>query len=243
MRADFADDAAKLQSDAARKAFMAQEDKMLQDKGIAAGVAGQGGQLAQGSLSDATARTGQAYSAIPGTQNAATGFMNSILGAGANAGQLENSRMQTGAGLADSFSKSQLGAAQQYGNTTANQNQYALGAGNLSNQGSAGQAGIYNDLAHNALSAFGAQSGAQNTAQGNTTDIWSRIAQAYQQGVNPLVNYSGQGLDYASRNVGMFGAPFGNLPQPGIQSPWGAIGGAVGGAIGAIPRGNGMGNT
>lgn len=239
MRMDFADDAARLQSEQARKAFMDQEGKMLQDKSIAAGVAGQGAGLAQGAESNAIGRTGQAYAAIPGTQNAATQFMSSLLGAGGDAGSLENSRMQTGGSLASAFGNQQLGAAGQFGNTLANQNQYALGAGNLSNQGSQGQAGIYNQLAQNALGAFGAQTGAQQGAQSNANNIWSQIAQAYQSGVNPLVNYSGQGLDYAGRNVGLMGAPFGNLQGGNAQtSPWGLLGGALGGAIGAIPGGS-----
>jgi hypothetical protein len=238
MLADFADQAARLQSDSARKAFLGQEDKILQDKSIAGNVAGVGAGLANSAEQNATARTGQAFSAIPGTQNAATSFMNSLLGAGGDAGNQEVSRMNSGTNMASTLLGSQNAAAGQFNNALGNQNQYALGGGQLANNGSANQANILNNVNQTGLQGASTQIGGTNQAQGNTLNGWSNLASAQQNATNPLTQMGGQALGYGATNLGMMSAPFKNLGA--WNNPSGsqvaASGGIAGGILGAIGK-------
>lgn len=240
MLADFADQTARAQTSSARQAFMDQESKLLQDKGIAASLAGAGSGLAQGAEQNAISRTGQAFSAIPGTQSAATQFMNALLGAGGDAGNQEVARMNAGTGMAGTLLGSQNQAAGTFNNAVGNQNQYALGAGNLANTASQTEAGIGSQNINDALRAFLAQTGASNQALGVQGNLWSNIANAYQRGIDPLTQMGGQALNYASTNTNLMGAPFGRLDggnNPtgvGGSTNWGGIISGISGALGNI---------
>lgn len=254
MLADFADQAARLQSEQARKGFGEAEGRALQDKAIAAGLAGTGAGLAQSGEQNAIARTGQAYSAIPGTSSAANQFLSTMLGAGGDAGNQEVARMGAGTSMANAFLGSQGQAAGQFGTTLANQNQYALGGGQLANTSSNTESNILNQIIQSMLGAgslgnqqAGTVINGQSNNQANTNNFWANLASARQNAVNPLTSLAGQALGYAGQNVGLMGAPFGNLQggtaQGGIN--FGQLGAGLGGLIGMIPSGganNGVGN-
>lgn len=224
---DFADAIQQNATQAARDAFMKQQELMLQDKGIAGSLVGQGSNLALGAENAAAQRTGQAFGAIPGTQNAATGVMEALLQSALGAGNLENSRMGTGANMANSFINSILGGAQAGSSNLSNQNQYALGLGNLSNSLANSQANIWNSQANNNLGAgqlgnalAGTSINGQQAALSGLGTNWNNIAQNYLNAQNPLTQLAGNALNYAGNNVSLMGVPFQGMNYTGQGQGW-----------------------
>jgi hypothetical protein len=133
---------------------------------------------------------------------------------------------------------SQNAAQGQWNTAMGNQNQYALGGGQLANSGSASQANIFNQMMQNIFGAgalgnqtASTQFGAQNSANANTNNAWQNIAGAGQNAINPLTNLAGQSAGYAGNYVNLMGAPFsrlqGGTSQSGID--FAGIGAALGG--------------
>jgi hypothetical protein len=248
MLADFAPQAAQAVTDASRKAFSEQEGRVLQDKSIAAGLANPGASLASQSQSNSVDRMGQAYSAIPGTTNAATQFMSSLLGAGSNAGGLEVDRMNSGTQMSNALLQSMLGGGSQYNTALGNANQYALGAGSLSNNASANEGSLLNSIVQSMISGrnSGTNAGSavlqgQQGLGANMNNMWGNIAGARQNAASPLTTLAGQALGYAGQNLNMMGAPFGSLQGANTQSGFdlGGLASSLGGLVGMIPSGSG----
>lgn len=241
---DFADKIAQNSSAAARQAFLAQQELGLRDRANAASLVGTGGQLAGQGESLAAGRTGQAFNAIPGTTNAATGVLAALLSGSLGAGNLENARMNTGVNMNQALLNSMLQAAGQSGSTLANQNQYALGLGNLGNASSAGQANLFGQMFNNNLGtgqlgntlAGTSINGSQGATQ-NLNNIWNNMGSQMTNALSPLAQLAGQGLGYAGQNVGAMSSAIGGQKYEGNATPWGGIGDTLGGLLGGLVGG------
>ena len=129
----------------------------------------------------------------------------------------------------------------------ANQNQYALGGGQLANTSSNTESNILNQIIQSMLGAgtLGNQQAStvingQSNNQANTNNFWNSLAGARQNAVNPLTSLAGQALGYAGQNVNLMGSPFSRLQGPTSQQGinYGQIGAGLGGLLGGL-GGNG----
>ena len=177
-------------------------------EGIASGRTGIGANMLANSGNMANSLLGTALSGVPNVQNAAT----SNLGAGTN--------------LANLLQSGFLGGLSNLTGMMGNQNQYALGAGNLMNnltgtQGNilnniyqgglgSGQLGgsLFNNLTNANLGSFGAQ------------NQWGNLLNTMLTGqVQPLVNLAGMGSDIWKTGLGGQPGIFGNQGNT-TTSPW-----------------------
>jgi len=220
MRADFGDQAAALEAASVRDALMQRQSLGLQQNQMGAGLLGQQGSLAQSRFGVganlagqgeqiAAGREGQAYSAIPGTQNSATNVMQTLGQLGLGALGAENQRMGIGNDMSQTLLNSMLGGAGAWNTAMGNQNQYALGAGQLGLNSAQLGGSLMNNAFNNMLGQ--GQLGVQrannlatqlNNAFGNQIGLYGQFQNAWNSAMNPLVNMSGQGLDYGGRIMG-----------------------------------------
>lgn len=238
MMADFADQAARAESEAARNALLQQQQLQLQQAGMGREMIGTGGGLETqrfGQAGDllsameaaASGRMGQAFGAIPGTQTAATSFMQALLQGGLGAGQLEAERMGLGTNMAQALLQNQLGFGNMYTNMMGNQNQYALGLGGLYNQMMGQQGNLLGNAFQNYLGSgqLGVQrasnlANAMNQQYGNLTGQLGTTANIWNMALNPLGQMAQGGLNYAGQYVDLMGQPFRNT---GTTNAWGGL--------------------
>lgn len=209
---DYADQAARLISDAQNQAMMQQQQLQLQQRGMGGQVATGAGQLEAGRLGQfgdmmgagaglqaqrlglgagmitdpariAAARMGQSYGAIPGMQGAGTDVLSALLGAGQGGMNAEIARMGLGGDLLQNYNQNRLQALGSLGNIQGLQNQYALGLGGLQNQMAGTQGNLLSNQFQNWLG--GGQQGINRASaiSGN----WLG-AQSGTQGWNQLAN-------------------------------------------------------
>lgn len=254
MRSDFGDEAARLEAQTVRDALMQRQALGLQQNQMGAGLLGQQGGLAanrlgqfSGLLGDmqgvanqrlgiganltgqgeqiAAGREGQAYSAIPGTQNAASNVMQILGQLGLGGLSAENQRLGLGNDMSQTLLNSQLGGSNAWNTAMGNQNQYALGAGQLG-LNSANLQGNLNNMGYNNLLGSGQLgvsrannlAGQMNNAQQNNIGLYGQFGNAFQNAMNPLVNLSGQGLNYAGQALGNLGRQQGNAQGTSFAS-------------------------
>lgn len=197
----------------------------LQD--IAARRLGVGASLAPAGEQIAAGREATALGGITGVTDAATQALAAYLRSGIDAGGLENARMGTGAGMANSYNQSVQQALAQFLAGQGQQNQYALGAGGLANASQGTQAGIYNNIFGNDLArqglgvqAAGSQAQAGQNALAGQNNLYNSFNNAYSNASGQLSNSAADMLRYASSWIpGM--NPFGQLG--GLQNPWAAL--------------------
>lgn len=249
--ADFADQAARNESDAATKALLGQQ-QLQQNEQLA------GGQIATGGANAATSRFGtggdllsslesgatnrynvggnmanaandnetkrllSALGLIPDIQDSATRNLGTVGGLGMNAANLDLSRLGLGSDImktlsGNDLSKNQIGLTA-LTNLLGNQQQYALGAGNLGNniantQGSNLQTLLTNAIASGQLDlnkitqlVQSMQNGNQNSIANNNSvsNTYQGVGAAGQQQANPWMQYSlgGMNLQGGSTNGG-----------------------------------------
>jgi len=238
MLADFADQTARAQSEAARNALLQQQGLQLQQAGMGREMIGTGGGLEtqrMGQAGDllaamenaASGRMGQAFGAIPGTQSAATNFMQALLQGGLGAGSLEAQRMGLGTDMAQALLGNQLGYGGLYNQMMGNQNQYALGLGGLYNQMTGQQGNLLNNAFQNYLGSgqLGVQratnlAGAMNQQYGNLINNLGTTGNIWGTSLGPLQAGAQGGLNYAGQYVDLMGQPFRNLQ---LTNAWGGL--------------------
>jgi hypothetical protein len=253
--ADYADMAARIVADAQNQAMLNQQGLQLQQRGLGESMALGGGQLAAGRLGVmnqilsaaenarqgmygfglsgmstaeqvAAQRMGQAYGAIPGAQNAGTSALQAYLTGGNMGMQNELSRMGLGGTLLQNYNANRLQGQGLFNQAMGQQNQYALGLGNLaqgmgalqgdlygnqfSNWLGAGQLGVNraNLIAQNQIAGVGAQQG------------WAGLAnQGFGTGMN-VAQFPAQGLmDLARTWAGGAATNFSGAGS-GMRAPW-----------------------
>lgn len=276
MKADFADQAAQLQAQQVQGALQNQQGLMQNQQQIGSGMVGTGGAnqnslfgtsggifgnmgqlanqrlgtgagLAQGAEGLAQNNMNMAYSAIPGTQNAGTNVMSSLLNAGMGAGNLENARMGTGAGMAGSLLGNQLGYGQLYNSTMGNQNQYALGSGNLYNS-MMGQQGGLNNLGFQSYLGSGQlgvgrandMAGQYTSAQNAVSNLYGNMSNVYGTSLQGGINLSSPFISNANANIGLMQSAYGGITG-GITNPYGGLASNFGGI--KLPGIGGGGNS
>jgi hypothetical protein len=251
--ADYADQAARMVADAQNQAMMSQQGLQLQQRGMGQQMAQQAGQLEGSRLgtmssilggaeqarqgmygygasmmpqaeSIAAQRMGQAYGAIPGMQQAGTAALNAYGGLGQGGMSNELARLGLGGNLLDQYNQTRLGAQGLFNQAMGQQNQYALGMGNLA-QGMGGlQGDLYGQQFGNYLG--GGQLGMNRAS--NIANAWTQGVNA-QQGWNQLANqgfqagmgaaqFPAQGLMDLARTWA--GGAATNFNQQGMAAPW-----------------------
>lgn len=244
--ADFAKDRLQYVADRGQKALMDQQGLNLQQMGMGSGIAnsaqadainrmGIGASLLPALQGQDTQRLLGALGGIGGVVNTATQRAGTFGNLGLGGAQNELARLMgggqlTGASL-DQISRA-LGLLEQ---GTTNQQQIALGGGNLMNTLANSQAGMFDDIVKQYFNAntqglnnFNTLYGAQNTSMGNqramTNDFWNQ----YMQSMNPATNAANNYFGFGNTILGGSGA----MPNPAsytpVSSPWGAIAGGVG---------------
>lgn len=258
MRADFGDQAAALEAASVRDALMQRQALGLQQNQMGAGLLGQQGNLAQGRFGIganlagqgqqiAAGREGQAYSAIPGTQNSATNVMQTLGQLGLGALGAENQRMGLGTDMSQVLLNSMLGGTNAWNTAMGNQNQYALGAGQLGLNSAQLGGGLMNNAFGNMLGQgqLGVQrannmAGQINNAFQNQIGLYGQFGNAWNSAMNPLVSLSGQGLNYGGNIMGGMlglrpnaqGTSWTNVLPQQLPNPFSGLGGRGGGANG-----------
>jgi hypothetical protein len=242
--AEYADAAARLVSDAERKAMMEQQGLQLQQMGMGAGMAGQAGGLEAGRLgtfgdilrgleTSATQRYGvggglmsdaerialqrlsTGMQGVTGMQGAANDVIRALSQPGIAGMQAEIARMGLGGDLANMFTQNQLGALGTLGNIHANQNQYALGMGNLGWQAPQAMGNLYNQQFGNWLGAgqLGVNRANMMGNQWLQSDVnrinqLGQVQNAWNQAMNPYAAIGPQLTGLASNWIGNIGSAF-----------------------------------
>jgi hypothetical protein len=254
--AEYADQAARMVADAQNKAMMSQQGLQLQQRGMGdamargaggleasrlgtmSGILGGAEQARQGMYGYgasmlpqaegiAAQRMGQAYGAIPGMQNAGTNALGTYMTGGLGAQQHELGRMGLGGQLFDQYNNQRLQSQGLFNQAMGNQNQYALGMGNLA-QGMAGtQGNLYNNQFQNYLG--GGQLGANRANM--LANQWVQGTQAQQGWLNQanqgfgtgmnVANFPAQGLMDLARTWAGGAATNFNGGFGGMGAPWG----------------------
>lgn len=241
--ADFANEAASAESQAVRDALLARQELGLRQAGQAGqaalgaggleatrmgtagdlmsrleGVATQRFGTSGGLMSDAekiaTQRQLAALGFIPEFTQAGTQRAGTFGQLGLGAGELENARMGTGLQALTQLLGSEQAALQALGSIHANQNQYALGAGNLGLN--AANTGFGNELQ---LSQFGlnrnqAFNQAMNQNFANRQAGMNFLGNMYNQGLDPLTRMALAPMNYAQSMFGSMPGLFSSY-QPG----------------------------
>lgn len=196
-------------------------------QGVAAQRLGIGANLAPAGEQIAAGREATALQSVPGVQNSATGSLEAALRAGLGAGDLETARMNLGMNMSNSLTQQQQQALQQLLAVSGQQNQYALGAGQLANSGNQTIAGILNSVFNNrqgqqqlGVTAAGAQAGAGTQALSLQNDLQRTFGSNFATAGGFLNNSAGNMLNYAGSWIpGM--NPFGQLG--GLSNPWASL--------------------
>lgn len=240
---EWADAASRAISDAERQSLLGQQGLNLQQLNAGANMAQGGGQLAnakynaagnlvQGLENNATQRylgnagvAGNALqnalgyanlgsNSILGGQGAATSNMGTLGNLGLGAGNLENSRMNTGLGLLQAYNQNRLGAGGLMNQGLQGQEQYTLGAGGLQNDFLKAYLSGQNQMFNNNLAAgqFGAglnqaQLNGWNQGFNNLLGYNRDNSTNLQSFLSNLTNLGGQGLSYATAGLGQVAAP------------------------------------
>lgn len=206
MKADFADDASRGETDARMQALMAQQGLGLQQQQAGMGLLGQGN-------SAFNQLYGTGVGAMQAGENAAT------------------SRLGVGGNLASSALTNQLGYGNLYNGMMGNEMNYGLGAGGLLNsmtgtQGQLANQGFQNGMSNaNMNLGYVTQgnnlgnmiSGQQNNAMGNYTGAYSANMQPYMQGNQLFGQMAGQGLDYSANYIRNYPSAINAMTAPGNQ--------------------------
>jgi hypothetical protein len=188
------------------------------------GMYGYGASMMPQAEAIAAQRMGQAYGAIPGMQQAGTAALNAYGGLGQGGMSNELARLGLGGNLLDQYNQTRLGAQGLFNQAMGQQNQYALGMGNLA-QGMGGlQGDLYGQQFGNYLG--GGQLGMNRAS--NIANAWTQGVNA-QQGWNQLANqgfqagmgaaqFPAQGLMDLARTWA--GGAATNFNQQGMAAPW-----------------------
>ncbi len=215
--ADFADQMSQNQSKAIMDALMGQQQLGLQQWNQAAGMLGESGQLQNQNLNT---------------------YGQMGLGAGAQA----NDRMGLGAQLLGNTNQLQLGGVNAMGNLMGNQNQYALGLGNLASQTGMNQVNASNQQFDNNLNNSAFLQGLYN--QGFQNDL--AAGQLGVQRGNSLIQgqlggqQNQQGFINGMNN--MYNNQVTNPMMQFLQFPQNAALTALGARVGGVPVGQGGAN-
>ncbi len=261
---EWADEAARMISDAGRQALLGQQGLNLNQMGIGSQMAGTGGGLENSRYSAASGLVGnmegnatQRYQANAGVADRALqhalGLASTYGNLGLSAGSLENSFMNTGAGLLDAYNRNRLSAGGLMNSAIADQGQYALGLGGLANNFQNSYYNASNNLFGNnlAMGQFGQglnrdQLNAFQQYYGNMTGMNRDNLTGANMANQLLFNLSDQGRQYAQ--AGLTGQNYGMTPASQIANPWSPIGQGItntdlGGLWNTITGGNRGGNT
>lgn len=150
----------------------------------------------------------QALGMVTGAQNSATNRAGTLGQLGLGADQNNIGRMGQGMGAMQGYTKSQQDALNSLSQLIGNQDQYALGLGNLSNSSSTSQANILNALfgneqvaAQNGLARAGQYGQLTNNMFNNAQSGNNTMAGLLQGSWSPLTNLAGQGAQFGLQGL------------------------------------------
>ena len=238
--ADFANQSAQNEAQAATNALQNQQQLQLQQQlgggNLASGAGnlqnsllGTAGGLAQGSGSLANNLYMQATGMIPTTQNAAVNNLNAYLGGAGTGSQNQLGMLGQGGNVAQMLESGQLGGLNAMTGMMGAENNYALGAGGLQNSignnlgtlglGSLTNAGnLYNNVFSQGLGQgqlglgqFNALTGAQLGGYGALNNTTSNLNNAYSNAINPLLGVGGQMTNIGTAGLGGQAGLFGGM--------------------------------
>ncbi len=252
--ADYADKGAEMEAGAVRDALLKQQALQLQQAQMGGNMAQGGGTLQNnrfGTAADtlsslegvAANRFGTGGSLIDRASGAATNRANVFgnLGLGSNAQNLQALGM--GADMYGQNTNSMVGANNAYNNLIGTQGQYALGAGQLANQGSNSMADIIQAMmggnltaANQGLNRTGQYYDTQNSGLGALGKQQAFSAGQQKQGASQYGDIMNLMFPFMQRNGELGNASAWQNADPGTN-PWAGLAGqAVTGAVGGAAQ-------
>jgi len=199
-----------------------------------------GSSAAQGGEGLATQRMMGALNTLPSYQNSATNTVGTVGNLGLGAAGQDISRMNLGGNLTNQYLQSLLQSGGLLSQVMGNQNQYALGAGQLGNNAFNNQVGATNTGLGGLLSAIGlGQQQGQNTGQfvNNANQGWQNMynmnSQNWGRSMAPMVDFAGQGSNTANNWISSIGNAYGGSAGAAARQPntWTQVGGLIGGGL------------
>lgn len=222
---EWADAAARGVSDAGRNALVSQQGLNLQQMG-------QGTQMANLGQSMETQRLLEALGMMPTVANSAANNVSTYGGAALGAGNLANSRMNTGTGLLDLYNRTRLGAGNLMNSGLQDMGQYQLGMGGLANNFGNSYQNAGNNYFDQLLrgGTFGQE---RNTQQFNANQNYYQNTVGFNRdnmtgigtSLDNLYRLASLGADYA--RAGLTGQNYGMTPAQNMANPWAAIGSGI----------------
>lgn len=162
---------------------------------------------------------------IPALQNAATSNAGVFGNLGLGAGNLAQGNLDMSGDFMNQLAQLNLGGMGAFGSLLGNQNQYALGGGQLFNQMTQNQGNMFSQLVNNLMSGgnlgmgqTGLLSNILNQNANQNMGLLNFTGGGLQSAFNPLLNLSGSGMDLIRTALSGFPSLAGSFA--GNSNPW-----------------------
>lgn len=261
--ADFEDERLKAITDAQRNALLGQQGLGLQQMGIGSDLAGSGASVANQRFGQMLGTGGNMLTGLGGLENerllgglgtiaslnnSATQRAGTMGNLGLGAGQLDLSRMGLGGQLTQNNTENLLRSLGLLESGTTNQQNVALGGGNLFNQLLGTQGNLSNSISGNnfnagnlGLNQYSTLFNSENALDQNKAALYSQMANLYLNGgMAPMMNMGNMFGNLMSNSLGQMGAP-NPMASYGVQSPWAGALAGIGGGLGGVMQAMGGG--